>query len=162
MKARIPGRQRRLNPESRPEIRKRLERVAALTLIEDFGFGARGEKLRSIEREVREELAEYDAKYPDLQKEIQAVADDAKAMGIDGYVRPGSGGKVLLGWEHDLYDITYLKALRRREKFGEERMTRFQSGMCKRIRYYNNVFAEEPGTMADVMQNRLHTYGKMV
>lgn len=45
MKVRIPERQRILNPKARPTIRAMLQRCAAQTLIEVFGFGGSGTRI---------------------------------------------------------------------------------------------------------------------
>ena len=112
MKARIPQRQRILNPLARPTIRAMLFRCAAQTLIEVFNFGGSGRKLAELEDGVKERLAKYDALSEDTGKVTQAMVADAKKMNIEYIVRPGSGEKVLVGREHDIVYLAYLMELR--------------------------------------------------
>ncbi len=159
MKARVPERQRILNPKARPTIRAMLQRCAAQTLIEEFGFGGSGTRIKEIEDEVNSLLDEYDARYKDSREEFEALLSYANEHGIDYPVRPGSGEKVLVGREHDLYFLASLIALRKRG-YAEMRLARYQSELCKRIRYYNTTFDGAPEMVLDVMDDRLERYGK--
>lgn len=162
MKARIPGRQRILNPLARPTIRKMLTRCAAQTLIEVFGFGGSGDKLRRVEAAVRELLEHYEARYGTSREIMEAMTRDALEMGIEYTIRPGSGEKVLVGLEHDMVFIAYLMVLHTMDgvRYGDVRLDRFQKGLCHRIRYYNRVFDGTPEVVMSVMDNRLARYGK--
>ena len=160
MKARIPQRQRILNPLARPTIRAMLFRCAAQTLIEVFNFGGSGRKLAELEDGVKERLAKYDALSEDTGKVTQAMVADAKKMNIEYIVRPGSGEKVLVGREHDIVYLAYLMELRQREGWAEVRLGRFHQELCRRIRYYNRTFDGTPDMVLPVMDDRLARYGK--
>ena len=56
MKARIPSRTKILNPQARPTIRKMLSRCSEQVMIEVFGWGGSGERLRSLETEIKKTL----------------------------------------------------------------------------------------------------------
>lgn len=160
MKARIPSRTRILKPHARPTIRKMLCRCSEQTLIEVFGWGGSGDRIRQLEADIKKTLDEYDARYPhDSGDELRAMAAYAKENGVDYPVRPGSGEKVLVGREHDLYFLAALMALRRRG-FADERLRRYQDGLCERIRYYNYTFDGEPEVVMGVMEDRLARYGR--
>lgn len=159
MKARIPSRQRILNPLARPTIRAMLNRCSAQVMIEVFEWGGSGDRLLQLEAEIKKTLDEYDARYADSSAELAAMVSDAKQHGIDYPCRPGSGEKVLVGREHDIYFIAALMVLRGRG-FAETRLARYQDELCRRIRYYNKTFDGAPETVIDVMDNRLTRYGK--
>ena len=63
MNAIIPERQRILNPKARPMTRALISRCAAQVLIEEFGFGGSGERLKRIEDGVTERLKKYSGTY---------------------------------------------------------------------------------------------------
>ena len=105
MNAIIPQRQRVLNPKARPTIRAMISRCAAEVLIEEFGFGGSGEKLKRVEAEVDALLKKYSdnySRYRNERRAMEALAADALEMGIDCRIRPGSGERVLVGHEHDM------------------------------------------------------------
>lgn len=87
------------------------------------------------------------------------MAKDARMIGIEYPYRPGSGEKVLVGREHDIYFLAAMMALRR-EGYAEVRLARYQNELCKRIRYYNSTFDGAPEVVMDVMDNRLAQYGR--
>lgn len=163
MKARIPERQRILNPKARPTIRAMLQRCAAQTLIEVFGFGGSGERLKRIEAEVDALIKKYSgyySRYRNERRAMEALREDALNMGIDCRIRPGSGERVLVGHEHDMIFFCYLMALHKKEGFADIRMDRFQIGLGRKIRYYNSTFDGAPDAVVDVMDDRLARYGK--
>lgn len=161
MNARIPSRQKILNPKARPKIRAMLCRCTEQTLIEVFEWGGSGDRLRQLEAEIKKTLDEYDSRYPnDSGAELSAMVADAKRLyGIDYPCRPGSGEKVLVGREHDLYFLAAMIALRKRG-FAETRLARYQSELCRRIRYYNSTFDGAPEVVLEVMDDRLGRYGR--
>ena len=128
-------------------------------MIEVFGWGGSGERLRSLESDIKKTLDEYDAKYKDSGDELAAMVAEARKVGIDYPCRPGSGEKVLVGREHDLYFLAALMALRKRGN-AEVRLARYQNELCKRIRYYNSTFDGAPEVVLDVMDDRLAQYGR--
>ena len=163
MNAIIPERQRILNPKARPMTRALISRCAAQVLIEEFGFGGSGERLKRIEDGVTERLKKYSgtySRYNNSRRALEAMAEDALKMGIDCGIRPGSGEKVLRGHEHDMIFWAYLMELHEREGFAEKRMDRFQQQLGVRIRYYNRTFIDDAETVIEVMDNRLSRYGK--
>lgn len=163
MKAIIPQRQRVLNPKARPTIRAMISRCAAEVLIEEFGFGGSGEKLKRVEAEVDALLKKYSggySRYRNERRAMEALAADALEMGIDCRIRPGSGERVLVGHEHDMIFFCYLMALNKTEGFAGKRMDRFQIGLGRKIRYYNSTFDGAPEMVLDVMDDRLERYGK--
>ena len=163
MKAIIPGRQRVLNPRARPMTRALISRCAAQVLIEEFGYGGSGKRIKRIEAGVTERLKKYSgtySRYRNSRRALGAMAEDARSMGIECGIRPGSGEKVLRGHEHDMIFWAYLMELHEREGFAEKRMDRFQAELGKRIRYYNRTFDDAPETVMQVMDNRLAQYGK--
>ena len=162
MKARIPGRQRILNPLARPTIRTMLFRCAAQVMIEVFEFGGSGDKLRRLEDAVRARLDCYEKNYGTARQILGAMVADARKMGIEYIVRPGSGEKVLVGLEHDMVYLAYMMELRVHEgiKFGQVRLDRFSDELSHRIKYYNRTFDGAPEMVIPVMQERLAAYGK--
>lgn len=159
MKARIPSRTKILNPKARPTIRKMLSRCSEQVMIEVFGWGGSGERLRSLEADIKKTLDEYDAKYKDSGDELAAMVAEARKVGIDYPFRPGSGEKVLVGREHDLFFLAALMELRKRGN-ADVRLKRYQDELCRRIRYYNSTFDGSPEVVLDVMDNRLAQYGR--
>lgn len=159
MKARIPERQRILNPLARPTIRAMLNRCTAQVMIEVFAWGGSGNRLTELETEIRAVLDAYDAKYTDSGEQLAAMVEDAKKVGVEYAYRPGSGEKVLVGREHDIYFLAAMMVLRRKG-FAETRLVRYQNELCQRIRYYNATFDGAPETVIDVMDDRLQRYGK--
>lgn len=159
MKARIPSRTKILNPQARPTIRKMLSRCSEQVMIEAFGWGGSGERLRSLETEIKKTLDEYDAKYRDSGEALAAMVEEARKVGVDYPCRPGSGEKVLVGREHDLYFLAALMALRRKG-FADTRLARYQDELCRRIRYYNSTFDGAPEVVLGVMDDRLARYGR--
>ncbi|MBQ7786148.1 MAG: hypothetical protein IJ381_08410 [Clostridia bacterium] len=130
------------------------------TMIEVFGWGGSGDRIVQLESDIKKILEEYDRKYPhDSGDELRAMVADAKKNGVDYPVRPGSGEKVLVGREHDLFFLASLMALRKKG-YADERLKRYQDGVCERIRYYNYTFDGEPEVVLDVMDNRLERYGR--
>lgn len=160
MNARIPERQRVLNPKARPTIRAMLSRCAAQTMIEVFDWGGSGERLQQMEAEIKKTLDEYDGKYKDSGDELAAMVKDARGVGVEYPFRPGSGEKVLVGREHDIYFLAALMELRRKG-YAETRLARFQDELCRRIRYYNSTFDGAPEMVLDVMDDKLGRYGKV-
>lgn len=161
MKCRTPERQKQLDPRVRVHIRRMLGDCAELTLAEVFDFGDK--RLRDIRGEVQSMYAEYDAKYPDSLDYIRALVGLFETDG-NSYicpVRPGSGERVLAGREHDIVYLCYAYQLRRRG-FGQVRINRFLSELCRRIRYYNRTFAGDYDEVVPVMENRLAQRGIMV
>lgn len=82
-----------------------ISRCAAEVLIEEFGFGGSGEKLKRVEAEVDALLKKYSggySRYRNERRAMEALAADALEMGIDCRIRPGSGERVLVGHEHDM------------------------------------------------------------
>ena len=128
-------------------------------MIEVFGWGGSGERLRSLEAEIKKTLDEYDEKYRDSGEALAAMVAEARKVGVDYPFRPGSGEKVLVGREHDLYFLAALMALRR-NGFADVRLARYQDELCRRIRYYNSTFDGAPEVVLDVMDNRLAQYGR--
>lgn len=84
---------------------------------------------------------------------------EAQKVGIDYPCRPGSGEKVLVGREHDLYFLAALMALRRKG-FADIRLARYQDELCRRIRYYKSTFDGAPEVVLGVMDDRLARYGR--
>ncbi len=163
MNAIIPGRQRILNLKARPMTRALISRCAAQVLIEEFGFGGSGERIKRIEDGVTERLKKYSgnySRYNNSRRALESMAEDAYKMGILCEVRPGSGEKVLRGHEHDMIFWAYLMELHEREGFAEKRMDKFQRELGVRIRYYNRTFNDSAETVVQVMDNRLAQYGK--
>lgn len=159
----IPERQRILNPKARPQIRALISRCAAEVLIEEFEFGGSGERLKRIEAEVDALIKKYSgyySRYRNERRAMEALREDALNMGIDCDIRPGSGGKVLVGHEHDMIFFCYLMALHKKEGFADIRMDRFQIGLGRKIRYYNSTFDGAPDAVVGVMDDRLGRYGK--
>ena len=163
MNAIIPQRHRVLNPKARPTIRAMVSRCAAEVLIEEFGFGGSGEKLKRVEAEVDALLKKYSggySRYRNERRAMEALAEDALKVGIDCRIRPGSGEKVLVGHEHDMIFFCYLIALHKTDGFADARMDRFQIALGRKIRYYNSTFDGAPEMVLDVMDDRLGRYGK--
>lgn len=163
MNAIIPERQKILNPLARPQIRALISRCAAEVLIGEFGWGGSGEKLKRLEEAVDERVKKYSGYYSRYRNERRAMEElkaDAMKMGIDCFIRPGSGEKVLVGHEHDMIFFSYLIALRELEGFANKRMDRFQQELGRKIRYYNSTFDGAPDTVTSVMDGRLDRYGK--
>ena len=163
MKVIIPERQKILNPKARPQIRALISRCAAEVLIAEFGFGGSGERLKRIESAVDARLKKYSgyySRYRNERRAMEALREDALNMGIDCDIRPGSGGKVLVGHEHDMIFMSYLIALHEMEGFANKRMDRFQKELQRKIRYYNGTFDDAPDTVVGVMDDRLGRYGK--
>ncbi len=161
MKCRIPERQKQLDPRARVHIRRMLGDCAELTLAEVFDFGDK--RLREIRDEVQRMYAYYDARYPDSCDYIRALIalfqPDGKVCEYP--VRPGSGERVLAGREHDIVYLCYAYRLRLRG-FGQVRIDRFLTELCRRIRYYNRTFAGDYDAVIPVMENRLAQRGIMV
>jgi hypothetical protein len=158
MKCRIPERQRQLDPRMRGLIRRQLGDCAELTISEVFGFGDK--RISSIHDEVQRMYAEYDPKYPDTYDYTRALLS---LFGCDGGeyiypVRAGSGEKVLYGREHDIVYLCYAYRLRLR-RFGQVRIERFQTELCRRIRYYNEVFEGDYDSVIPVIENKLAQRG---
>lgn len=161
MKCRVPERQKQLDPRARVHIRRMLGDCAELTLAEVFNFGDK--RLREIRDEVQRMYAYYDARYPDSCDYIRALIALFQPDG-KGYaypVRPGSGERVLSGREHDIVYLCYAYQLRLRG-FGQVRIDRFKSELCRRIRYYNRTFEGDYDEVIPVMENRLAQRGIMV
>ena len=161
MKCRIPERQRQLDGRTRGLIRRQLGDCAELTIAEVFNFGDK--RLRKIREEVQAMYAEFDPKYPDSYEYIRALISLFRQDGGEYIypVRAGSGEKVLYGREHDIVYLCYAYRLRLRG-FGQERMDRFQTELCRRIRYYNKTFEGEYGSVVPVIENKLAQRGIMV
>ncbi len=158
MKCRIPERQRQLDPRVRVHIRRMLGDCAELTLAEVFDFGDK--RLHDIRGEVQLMYAEYDAKHPDSLDYIRALVGLFETDG-NSYiypVRPGSGERVLAGREHDIVYLCYAYQLRRRG-FGQVRINRFLSELCRRIRYYNRTFTGDYDDIVPTIENRLEQRG---
>lgn len=158
MKCRIPERQKQLDPRVRPHIRRMLGGCAELTIAEVFEFGDK--RILEIRRGVQEMYAEFDSKYPDSLDYIRALLDLFEQDGkrYEYPVRPGSGERVLSGREHDIVYLCYAYQLRLRG-FGQVRIERFVSELCKRIRYYNRNFIDDYGDVAPVIENKLERRG---
>lgn len=161
MKCRIPERQKQLDPRVRVHIRRMLGDCAELTLAEVFDFGDK--RLREIRTEVQRMYTYYDARYPDSYEYIRALIDlfQPEGKGYDYPVRPGSGERVLSGREHDIVYLCYTYQLRLRG-FGQVRIDRFMTELCRRIRYYNRTFSGDYGEVVPVIENRLAQRGIMV
>lgn len=158
MKCRVPERQRHLDPRIRVHVRRMLGDCAELTLAEVFDFGDK--RLREIRGEVQSMYAYYDARYPDSLDYIRALVALFETDG-NSYiypVRPGSGERVLAGREHDIVYLCYAWQLRKRG-FGQVRINRFLSELCRRIRYYNRTFEGEYDSVVPVIENRLAQRG---
>lgn len=158
MKCRIPERQKQLDPRVRVHIRRMLGDCAELTIAEVFEFGDK--RIREIRGEVQRMYSEFDSKYPDSLEYIRALLElfDKDGKGYEYPVRPGSGERVLSGREHDIVYLCYAYQLRLRG-FGQVRIQRFVSELCKRIRYYNRAFEGDYADVAPVIENRLEQRG---
>jgi hypothetical protein len=65
---------------------------------------------------------------------------------------------VLYGREHDIVYLCYAYRLRLR-RFGQVRIERFQTELCRRIRYYNEVFEGDYDSVIPVIENKLAQRG---
>lgn len=154
MKCKIPQRQKILNPRARQAVRRQIGDCTALVLAETWGWG--NQRLNDLKRDVEATYALYDDKYKDSYEYTQMLV----GLFTDGQypVRPGSGEKVLLGREHDIAYLVHAYQLRKRG-FGIGRIQTYHAELQKRIRYYNKTFADTPGEVVNVMENRLATRG---
>lgn len=156
MKCRIPGRDRQLDPKSRGLIRRQLGDCAELTIAEVFGYG--NKRISELRRDVQNMYDYYDPRYPDTLEYTRALLA-LFGQKEDVYpIRRGSGEKILFGREHDIIYLCYAYQLHRRG-FGQDRINRFQSELCTRIRYYNKTFTGDYGSVVPVIENRLAQRG---
>lgn len=164
MKARIPGRGKKVSTADRELIRTLIRNVAHQTLIEDFDFGPKGRhgregRLQRFYDGVNKRLNKYDTLYKNSRDEINAIRERCVSKKIDYGARRGSGGKVELANEHDIIMCIALLVLREDFRFGKKRLQRFFDGVEKRILYYNDIFEGHPLDVLQVSSNRLSEYG---
>lgn len=164
MKARIPGRGKKVSAADRELIRTLIRNVSHQTLIEDFDFGPKGRhgregRLQRFYDGVNKRLNKYDTLYTNSRDAINAIRDRCISKGVVYGIRRGSGGKVDLANEHDIIMCIALLTLREDFKFGYKRMQRFFDGVERRILYYNDVFEGHPLDFLQVSSNRLNQYG---
>lgn len=164
MKARIPGRQKKVSKDNRELIRTLIRNISHQTLIEDFQFGPRGRHgkdglLQRFYDGVNKRLYKYDTLYSNSRDEINAIRDRCILKKIDYGIRRGSGGKVELANEHDIIMCICLLVLREDFRFGKKRLQRFFDGVERRILSYNDVFEGHPLDVLQVSSNRLYRYG---
>ena len=164
MKARIPGRGKKVSTADRELIRTLIRNVSHQTLIEDFDFGPKGRhgregRLQRFYDGVNKRLNKYDTLYSNSRDEINAIRERCISKKIDYGIRRGSGGKVELANEHDIIMCIALLVLREDFRFGKRRLQRFFDGVERRIRYYNDIFEGHPLDVLQVSSNRLYEYG---
>lgn len=165
MKARIPGREKKVSAENRDLIRTLIRNVSHQTLIEVFEFGPKGRhgkpgRLQRFYDGVNKRLQKYDTLYGDDSAEkIKAIRERCISKQIDYGQRKGSGSKVKLANEHDIIMCIALLTLREDFWFGKKRLQRFFEGVEHRILYYNDVFEGHPMDVLWVTENRLEQYG---
>ena len=164
MKARIPGRGKKVSAADRELIRTLIRNVSHQTLIEDFDFGPKGRhgregRLQRFYDGVNKRLNKYDTLYTNSRDAINAIRDRCISKGVVYGIRRGSGGKVDLANEHDIIMCVAMLTLREDFYFGYKRMQRFFDGVERRILYYNDVFEGHPLDVLQVSSNRLNQYG---
>lgn len=165
MKARIPGREKRIGKYTRDLVRDIIRNIELLTLIEDFEFGPRGRngkdgRLQRYYDGMERRLQKYETLYgDDIRAKNYAIRERCLRSKVGYGDRQGSGGKVDLAIEHDNIMLIGLLTIRDDFKFGIKRIQRFFNGVERRIRYYNNTFEGHPEDVLAVTQNRLEQYG---
>lgn len=165
MKARIPGREKKIGKYTRELIRGIIQNIALLTLIEDFEFGPRGRhgkdgRLQRFYDGMERRLHKYDTLYgDDTRAKNNAIRERCLRSKVDYGSRLGSGSKVDLAIAHDNVMLIAILTIRDDFKYGKTRMKRFFDGVERRIRYYNANFDGCPEDVLNTTQNRLEQYG---
>ena len=151
---------RKLEPDMRQKIRKRMWAEIHLVMAEVFGWDPRGDRMKRLDDFAKKFLEKYDTLYTDTRAEITAILNRIRAEGIDYDDRKGSGLKVEYAMEHDIAYLPYLLGLRKLFGYGKDRMQRMQEGVNDRTRYYNATFEGEYSAVLPTIENRLNQYGR--
>lgn len=165
MKARIPGREKKIGKYTRELIRSIIQNIALLTLIEDFEFGPRGRhgkdgRLQRFYDGMERRLQKYETLYGD---DIRAMNEAIRGRCLQSKVgygsRLGSGSKIDIAIAHDNVMLIAILTIRDDFKCGKTKMKRFFDGVERRILYYNANFDGCPEDVLKTTQNRLEQYG---
>lgn len=161
LNARIPSRERHVDPGIRIKIRQHIKAEIHLTLVEVFLWGADGKRMQELDAFAQKFLEKYDELYDgDPRAEHAAIINRLKAAGISHECKKGSGIKVEYAHEHDMALLPYLLGLRKLQGFGRDRLNNLIKDVNKRTVYYNNTFAGESDSALYSMHSRLDSYGR--
>lgn len=150
---------KKMNKGVKSHMRKLVESVVHLHLVEVEGFGAYGIRWQRVKDYADKMLDKYDKLYPRfVELELDAMLRRARGSGIIYDKRYGSGEKYLAAKEQDIAFLPYLLGVHTIYGWGETKMMRLKKGVNDKIRYYNSVFGGDSRDMLAVMTNRLEQY----